>query len=258
MFVKTADAELFTVSFGAGPRTLLALGGWVGSWEVWAETLGPLSASWRVVAYDHRGTGATVAPVESITFAALVDDVFAVMEACGVERCVLAAESAGAAVAVAAALRHPERFDGLVLVDGLLYRDKDSGADPFVHALKANYPATLAQFVSMCVPEPESDAIRRWGLQIVSRASQDAAVRLMACMDGVDVRPDARRIAQPTLIVHGSADALVPLSAAEWLAGQLASGRLVVIPGAGHVPTVTRPRVVAQAIDEFFESMLLG
>lgn len=56
-----------------------------------------LSKTWRAIAYDHRGTGATIAAAGSITFKALVGDLFAIIDALGVESCVLAAESAGAA-----------------------------------------------------------------------------------------------------------------------------------------------------------------
>jgi pimeloyl-ACP methyl ester carboxylesterase len=60
------------------------------------------------------------------------------------------------------------------------------------------------------------------------------------------------QITQPALIVHGSADALVPVEAAQRLARTVPNARLSILDGAGHVPTVTRPREVAQAIDAYF------
>ena len=82
MFITLEDAKIFTVSFGprAAPA-LLALSGWIGSWEDWADTLAPLSENWRAIAYDHRGSGATIASLESITFDNLVKDVLAVLDA---------------------------------------------------------------------------------------------------------------------------------------------------------------------------------
>ncbi len=256
MFIRLADAEVYAVSFGdpAHPpdRTLVALGGWVGSWELWAEPFTHLSARWRTVAFDHRGSGATVADAASITFEALVADLFAVLDALAIPRCVLAGESSGAAVAVAAALAHPERFSGLVLVDGLVQRPALAATDPFLHGLRHDYQATLARFVDACVPEPDSAAIRRWGRQIVSRAPQDAAIRLYECLAGVDLRTRAGQIGHPTLLLHGTADALVPLDDARWLATHIPGSRLEILEGAGHVPTVTRPRAVAEAIERFF------
>jgi len=77
-----------------------------------------LTPTWRTIACDHRGTGATLIPVESITFDALVADLFRVMDAYRGERCVVTGESAGPAVAMQAVLQRPERFEGLNLLDG--------------------------------------------------------------------------------------------------------------------------------------------
>lgn len=252
MFIARPDAQLYAVAFGSGPATLLALGGWVGSWEVWLEPFSLLSRTWRTIAYDHRGTGATIASPDTITLPMLVDDLFAVLDAFGVAQCVLAAESAGAAVALQAVLQQPARFSGLVVVDGLYHRERPSGADPFVQALHADFQATLEQFVDACVPEPNSSAIRRWGRQIVGRSSLQAAVRLYECLYGLDLRPQLAQIAQPSLIVHGDADVIVPISAARWLAAEIPHSQLVILPGAGHVPTMTQPQAIATAIDQFF------
>jgi len=80
------------------------------------------SRQWRTVAYDHRGSGATVAPVASITAEQLVDDLFAVLDAYGIDHCVLAAESSGALTALSAALAQPARIKGLALVGSMSYR----------------------------------------------------------------------------------------------------------------------------------------
>ena len=118
MFLKTSDAELLVTSYGDSPRTIIAHGGWVGSGELWAAPFERLSRSWRTVTYDHRGTGATRHSAPAITFDLLVGDLFRVLDALNIDTCVLAAESMGAMVALEAALRHPERFTGLVIVGG--------------------------------------------------------------------------------------------------------------------------------------------
>lgn len=256
MFISHAGAELFTVDFGSSARTLVAHGGWAGSWELWTEPFGILSKTWRTVGYDHRGTGATLAPAESISVEAMVADLFAVLDALDIETCVLAGESSGAAVVLSATLHQPQRFDGLVIVDGLFHRPAPTSPDPFVLGLEADFDTTIGRFVDWCVldSEPNSAAIRRWGRQILGRSPAASAIRLYQCLYGLDLRPDIARIVQPTLLIHGSEDALVPLADAEWLAAHLPSSRLHVLHGAGHVPTVTRPLEVADAINRFFAS----
>lgn len=252
MFVEANDAQLFTVTFGKGERTLVALGGWAGSWELWAEPFTTLSTSWRTVAFDHRGTGATIAPVDTISLETLVQDVFVVLDKLAIDQCVLAAESAGAAVALMAALQQPQRFSGLVLVDGVYYQPVSEDPDPFLLGLKNDFQTTINYFVETCTPEPNSEAVRHWGRQILARSQPDAAIQLYVGMVGVDLRSQLRLVPQPTLILHGEQDRIVPLSSSEWLATQIPHSRLEVFPNTGHVPTVTRPREVAEAINRYF------
>ena len=155
MFITLGDTKIFTISFGSRTLpTVLALGGWIGSWEDQLEPLAILSENWRVASFDHRGSGITIAPVASITFDTLIDDVFVVMDTIGIEQCVLAAMSMGAAVALGAVLRHPERFSGLVLANSLDLREKPANDnDMFLVGLTQDYSRTLAGFINACVPE---------------------------------------------------------------------------------------------------------
>lgn len=254
MFIQSGNARLYTVEFGSGPRTILAHGGWTGNWELWAEPFIHLSRKWRTVAYDHRGCGATVAPVESITMESMVSDVFAVMDELQVEKCVLAAESAGGMVAVETVLQQPGRFSGLVLVDALLHNEVESNID-FIRGLRANYEQTCARFVDACVLESEENSAenRIWGRKILNRATVEAAVRLIEYSHGLDQRPRLSQVRVPTLIIHGGQDAIVPLGDSEYAASQIPLNKLHVIKGTGHVPSITRPREVAEEIERFFE-----
>jgi pimeloyl-ACP methyl ester carboxylesterase len=253
MFIQNGNAQLYTVDFGNGPRTILAHGGWTGSWELWTEPFMHLNKNWRTVAYDHRGTGATISPVESITMENMVADLFAVMDNLKIERCVLAAESAGGMVAVNAALQQPQRFDGLVLVDALLYNMPESNSI-FIQGLKTNFEKTRAGFVDACVleTEPNSKEIRSWGRKILARATMEASIRLLEYSYGTDLRPELSKLQIPTLVIHGDSDAIVPLKDSEYAASQIPNSHLHIVHGAGHVPTMTRPREVAEEINRYF------
>src|SRR5437764_15485489 len=119
MFLPVDGYELMVVEFGSGPVTFVAHGGWVGSWELWLEPFQLMQSRWRCIGYDHRGSGASSFPPESISPTALVDDLFRVLDHFQVEKCVLAGESLGALTCLLAVLRDPARFHGLVLVDGV-------------------------------------------------------------------------------------------------------------------------------------------
>ncbi len=251
MFLRTDDGALLNaVAFGAGPRTLVAHGGWTGSWELWQGPFEVLSArGWRCIAYDHRGTGATVADPATITSERLVLDLVAVLDAFAVERCVLAGESMGAVTVGEAAVRLGARVAGLVLVGGMAQAPVRTGST-FVAGVRADWPATAAAFVEACVPEPDADHLRRWGRQILARSDAETAALLLERWDGVGFDPAAVRA--PALVIHGERDAIVPVAAAHHLAASLTDAELHVLPGTGHVPTITRPDVVAELIDARF------
>ena len=79
MFITIGNTKIYSASFGSTALpVIMGIGGWIGSWELWAEPFSILSQNWHTISYDHRGAGASIAPIETITFDWLVDDVFAV------------------------------------------------------------------------------------------------------------------------------------------------------------------------------------
>jgi pimeloyl-ACP methyl ester carboxylesterase len=212
-----------------------------------------LSDQWRCVSYDHRGAGLSVVPIEQITLQGCVDDVIGVMDALRIERCIVAAESSGAPIVIAALLRHPERFEGLVFVDGAPPSTKaeQAGEAPQPEASKErpDYDTVVAAFVDRCIPEPESEHLRRWGREILMSAGGEAAFQMTATATTDPLPPvDLSRISVPTLVMHGSADVIVPPEVGRQVADEIPNAQFLLIDGAGHVPTITRPLEVVEAI----------
>ncbi len=249
MFPILNGSRLHTLAFGGGPRTIVTHGGWTGSWELWQEPFELMSDRWRCIGYDHRGSGESVVAPEEISFEALVADLWAVMDLHGVDTCVLAAESMGCSVAMAAAAERPERVDGLVLVSG-----RRTITPALAAALAAgsrrDYPATVAAFVDACLPEPDTEHLARLGRRILLQSEPEAAARLLeACYDQV---PDLGRITMPTAIIHGASDRIVPAEEAYALHAAIPDSSLHVLDGIGHVPTLTAAAAVVSVIEQRF------
>ena len=252
MFLKSNDAEILISSYGSGNRMFVAHGGFVGSGELWSFTFETLSRSWRSVTYDHRGSGGTRHGAQEITFELLVSDLFRVLDALRIESCVLAGESMGTVVVLEAALRHPERFSGLVLVGGFFSGTRTPGKDDLIKGCKVNFPATMDTFVNRCMPEQNCEAERAWGKQIVNRSNGPSAVQLLECTYNINLESRLASIKLPTLLLHGNLDVVVPLASAERMATLIPNAKLAIAEGAGHVPIVTRPQWVAEQINDFF------
>jgi pimeloyl-ACP methyl ester carboxylesterase len=253
MFLEVNGVRLHAVAFGNGPRTFVAVGGWTGSWEVWEEALGLLSAAgWRCIAYDHRGSGESPVDPSLISVGGMIDDVAAVLDAFEVGSCVLAGESQGGAIVQYAAARDPERFSGLVLAAPAPTGRSDRGGG-FADACRADYPAAVAGFVETCFPEPDIDHIRRWATNILLRAEPEQAARIIEMWRDDDVPAlDPRGIEVPTLILHGTGDAIVPIERSRSLVELLPNADLIEFDGSGHVPTMTRAHEVVDAIQRRF------
>jgi pimeloyl-ACP methyl ester carboxylesterase len=251
MFVHRPEVKLFATRNGPLNGTaILAIGGWIGSSELWLEPLAALSNAYMTISYDHRGSGLS-SNAESITFENLIADAHTVLDAYGIQRCVLAAESAGAQTALALAARSPHRVSHLVIVAGLYDPDIALESDPFLQGLRSHYSATLEHFVQLCVPELDCEHIKAWGRKILARATPEAAIALRIVGSTTNVSEDIKSIRQPTLILHGSADRIVPLEQGRALARTLTNAEFMVLEGAGHVPTLTQPMRVAEAIRDF-------
>lgn len=259
MFLDIDGNKVFTLSFGSAPRTLLAHSGWVGNFEDWIATLAPLSETWRTVVYDHRGTGETQVPLDAITDEALVADVFSVMDALKIERCVLAGFSRGTKTVLRAVLQHPERFSGLVLLGGH-GEIQLPGAPVRSQVPPSSWPGAtfterLRWFAERCLPEPGSAHIKRWATNILSRATPEAADRIfmMQPQEPIDWADRLAGLNIPTLLVHGDLDAFYQMETMRYAQSLIPGSQLVVMEGSGHLPAMVRPQDVAAAINAFFD-----
>lgn len=245
MFVDAGGHKLQTVQFGTGTRWFVAHGGWVGSWELWQQPMQLMQEDWRSVAYDHRGSGVSTASAEQISPEGLVEDLFTVMDHHGVDRCVLAGESMGAATCLQAVLVDPDRFLGLVLVDGV---PSMVGPAPDTSQIRDDYGTFVHDFMEACVPEPDNEHVKLWGRQILLRADPEAAARMIESHFEQAIAPDLSQVSVPTLVIHGELDLIAPLDLGRQVASGIPGAELVVLDS-GHVPTMTRPVEVVDAIN---------
>jgi pimeloyl-ACP methyl ester carboxylesterase len=114
--VAVGDVELHVAEAGEG-EPLLLLHGWPQHWWCWRRLIGPLAASYRVLAVDLRGWGWSSAPPGDYAKRTFARDVVALMDAEGLRRVLLMGHDWGGYVAFLVALEHPERVRRLVALD---------------------------------------------------------------------------------------------------------------------------------------------
>jgi pimeloyl-ACP methyl ester carboxylesterase len=209
------------------------------------------------VTWDERGHGGT--PAEApFTYWDSAHDALALLDHLGIEQAVFAGMSQGGFIALRAALTAPDRVRGLVLIDtqsGL----EDAEALPLYVALHdewvAHGPAGVQEVVSSLIFGPGIDVepwYAKWG------AMDPAAFTLpfRTLVDRDEITDRLGEISQPALLIHGTADAAIPLWRAEQLRDGLPDARqLLLVEGAGHASNMGEPALVNRAIARFMESL---
>ena len=245
---------------GQGPALVLVQGLGVGRWG-WEPVVDRLARRFRVITIDNRGIGASDAPAGSYSTRLMAKDVVAVMDDAGVRSAGVVGTSLGGMVAQELALGHPERVDRLVLVATI-----PGGRLTAPMPLKTAYLLTWAPlmrsdqrlrgFVEHNLGpgtlRRRAKVVRR--LMALKRAhpQSEHAWRAQATA-GVLFDPlgRQRRIAQPTLILQGTADQVVNPVNAELLADLIPDARLRYVDGAGHLVCWDEPRRFTRLVTGF-------
>jgi pimeloyl-ACP methyl ester carboxylesterase len=126
--LPVAGASLHVLRFGTGPRTVLAAHGITASAMAWQTVARALTDDWSLVAVDLRGRGGTAAAPGPFGMDQHAADLITIAEQLA-KPVVLIGQSMGAYVALRAAVRRPDLFGKLVLVDGGLPLPVPPGMD---------------------------------------------------------------------------------------------------------------------------------
>ena len=119
--IPVNDVELNVAIAGQGPAVLL-LHGFPHTWQLWTDVMDKLAASYRVIAPDLRGLGASTRAQTGYDARSLADDAAALLGALGEGGAVVAGIDAGAPPAFLLAMTRPGLVRRLVLMESLLGR----------------------------------------------------------------------------------------------------------------------------------------
>lgn len=221
---------------GPGPPVVCVHGAGVSSREFqpFVDAPGMRHDTWSV---DLPGFGASRGPRRPLGLPELADALAHWLTACGLDRAVLLGGSFGCQVAVEAALRHPERVAGLVLVG------------PTVDPAARSFARQLLRWIRNSPHERPSMA----PLNLADY--RDAGVRhvigafVASLRDRIETK--LPYVTVPALVVRGAEDRLVPQEWAEEATRLLPAGRLAVVSGSGHMVPHRRPDELAELVSAF-------
>lgn len=258
-FCRSCDGVTLAYAVvGKGP-VLVKAANWLSHLEfdwnspVWKHWLVELAQKHSLVRYDERGCGLSDWAVEDMSFEAWVRDLEAVVDAAGVERFPLLGISQGGAIAIAYAIRHPEKVSHLILYGsyarGKLMRkltpEQVEEVQVFNQLIRLGWgkehPAFRQVFSTLFLPEGTAEQIHAFNeLQRITSTPENAA-RIVQGFNTIDVRELATQIRAPTLVMHARGDLRIPLAEGELLASLIPGARFVALESKNHILLESEP-----------------
>ncbi|HEY0457519.1 MAG TPA: alpha/beta hydrolase [Pyrinomonadaceae bacterium] len=268
-FVEIDGATVHYQEFGdRNNPTLLLIHGFTASVFVW-KTVAPMLAGegFHVVAVDLIGFGYSDKPSWfEYTIAAQARMISRFMDRLGIGRASVVGSSYGGAVGVTLALDYAERVEKLVLVDAVINDEATNHPimklakipglgellTPFLIDsklfMKFRMQGTLAPANHhLITPERIESVIR----PLSAKDGHNAVLKAGRNWDANRIEEDAHLVNQPTLIIWGEEDTVIPIHNGESLYNSILNSRFVVLKNCGHVPQEEKSELFTTLVSEF-------
>jgi pimeloyl-ACP methyl ester carboxylesterase len=259
-------ATYVDIGSGDGPAVVF-VHGLGGQWQNWLENIPRVARERRVIAPDLPGFGLSEMPREKITIPGYGRFVEALLQQLELDRVDLVGNSMGGFVASEVAIQFPPRVERLVLVSAAGISNASARHTPvltFARAATALTAFTAARHRAIA----SRRVTRHAALALVARhpsllkpdLAWEALIKgtgkpgfddaLRANLE-YDFRERVPEIEQPTLIVWGERDSILPVKDADAFERLIPDSRKVVMEDTGHIPMIERPATFNDLLLDF-------
>lgn len=232
----------YTESGQGKPLILLHSGGMTGM--EWAPQIESLSQDFRVVVPDQLGHGRSPMIAEKLTISDIGREVVILMNELGIDKAHILGSSLGGAVALWTTVHHPERVDRLVLFRVGYYKEYYTYAGTRDFADPDYWRSVGLHGWLSDVHEPQGGS-EAWKT-VIARPSEALDPVTSDHAHNLEI---LSRITQPTLVIVGDRDPLVPLDQALEMFESIPEACLWVLPYATHVTATNTWRADCLALE---------
>src|SRR5271156_4750575 len=235
---------------GSGPF-LVKSGNWMNhleyDWEspIWRHVFRGLSREHTLVRYDARGNGMSDWDVDRLSLDAWVTDLETVVDSVDAERFPLLGISQGGAVAVAYAVRHPERVSHLILYGAFAVGGKKRAPaekemrDAMTTMMRlgwgADNPSFRQIFTWRFIPGGTHEQADYFNELQLKTPSPECSARCFEVGGDFDITDLLPSVKAQTLVMHVRDDQIVPFEAGRQLAAGIHGARFIALPGRNHL-----------------------
>ncbi len=254
--IPVGDIELDYERTGSGPPLLMIMG-MSGTALSWGEPfLQELRRDFEVIVYDHRGVGASTRLEGPITIREMADDAAGLLDALEIDSAHVLGISMGGMIAQELALATPERIrtltlgctycggpDSVRIGDEVWARISEARASGDLQlALRTSWEINVSSTFA-----DDDDAYKRYVANAMRRSvAVEVILRQAQAIFAHDTSARLGEIALPTLVVHGTADQLLPVENGRMIARLIPGAQLEIFDGVGHLFFWERPQRSAE------------
>jgi pimeloyl-ACP methyl ester carboxylesterase len=271
-YTKASNVQLAYQVVGDGPRDLVFHPGFPSHIELqWdhpavARFYQRLATFSRLILFDRRGTGLSDRGLDMHGFDDRMDDILAVLDAVGSERCGHIGVAMGGRLALLFAAVNPERTTAVATIAG----------HPATFRIEPDYPwgttqedldhliegvlegwggvGSIQHLLAVAAPSVADDPFTRdWWVRVVRSAmSPREAAEEIRALAGVDIRGVLPTIRVPTLILHRTGDRMSDIRAGRYMAERIPGARFVELAGEDEFPYFGDQDAILDELEEFF------
>lgn len=238
----TGNGNCLTLIHGAGDNL-----------DMWWNQIPSFSSNYRVLTYDVRGYGQTETPPEGYSMSILVEDLYQLLKALGINETYVLGYSMGGRIAIGLTVSHPEVVNALICANSPLVplqrsaeqmREMARLREERMKVMEKQSPEAAAQeFVTMVFspgwPEKHPDVIEHYKKTRLRNDPKTSAIA-MRSMTMAEAPPDISRIKCPTLIIGGERDNLMGVDIIKSGQAAVAGSQLKMMP-TGHAAAIEMP-----------------
>ncbi|MBM7118647.1 alpha/beta fold hydrolase [Archangium primigenium] len=246
-----------------GPPLILAHG--FGSEQrAWRHQVAAFKDRYQIILFDHMGCGRSDFNAYSAerygSIHAYAEDVLELCEELDVHDGILVGHSVSGMAGLLAAVAEPGRFQKLVFVKASPRYLNDEGyvggfeqhqLDALYDAMSTQFHAWATGFAQQVMNTPDMPELAQEFARTLSSMRPDIALATARFIFESDLRAELPRLKIPTLVLQSGGDIAVPDEVGLYLAQNIPLAQLARIDAAGHLPHLSAPRAVNQALEDF-------
>jgi len=216
----------------------------------WDELASLLENEFDLILPDLRGFGQSTAVESQYTITDMADDLAGLLDHLGIEKTALAGHSMGGYAALSFAKKYPQRVSGLALISSQAAGDpperKEGRYKTAAEVAEKGVGVVVEAMTSKLSANADVQAFVRGVIGGQKPLGVIGALKAMA--EREDFMRHIPSFDFPLVLIHGDADALIPLERSQEIKAVLPASQIVVIQGAGHMPMMEFAKATAEAL----------